>query len=51
MNESGKPIWMRMICDSTSATRPTAIAVMPYCTAITLWSWLYQYFVTQLCGS
>src|SRR4030095_12911152 len=48
---SGNPSCIRIITDNPSATRPMAIAVIAYWTAITLWSWLQMYFVTKVCGS
>jgi hypothetical protein len=50
-NTPGKPICSRIRFDSMSPTRPTRIAVQPYWTAITLWSWLQTYFVMKLWGS
>src|SRR5438093_4710427 len=47
----GKPICSRIRSDSTSATMPTTIAVIEYWMAMTLWSWLQTYLVTQLFGS
>ena len=39
-----------MIPDSTSATSPTAIAVIPYWTAMTLASWLQMYLPMKVFG-
>ena len=49
-NVSGKPSCSRIIADSTSATRPTKIAVTAYWIAMTLWSWLQMYLVMKVCG-
>ncbi len=53
MNEKvfGNPSCRRISPESTRATSPTAIAVIAYWMAMTLWSWLQMYLVTNVCGS
>ena len=46
----GKPSCSRISQDSTSATRPIAVAVSEYWMPMVLASWLKTYFVIQLCG-
>ena len=52
MNEKvcGNPSCSRMIPDSTRAISPTPIAVIAYCTAITLASWLQMYLPMKVLG-